>query len=375
LTATNNAPSNSSASNAADTPPRTEPEAPTAEDSAATKPETKPAKPKLDDLPGTTKEPYNPKSGEPEPDQAESDEPDALGDNQDSTQTSSAREDRRRPMTVARRIRKFIRASSLRLAFYTVPWLYYAWHWFVYKTSRVEILGMDPSRFREHYNKGAWAVWHDEVVIVAYAFGRHNPTTLASVGDSGEVITRLLEVCGFTSIVRGGSSKSLVRRRTGQALREMLQVMSQPGCQMGITTDGSSGPRYRMKPGVCRLAQEAQVPIAIQAFWCKRYFCLPTWDKSLVPLPFNHIVHIYRGPFYPPPTDAPNEKYQQFCKEIERQLSLTKALARRRVENRPAPADWVKLFREDLHEELRQVEDLALELPRDESFGDKGRAR
>lgn len=247
---------------------------------------------------------------------------------------------------LTRRIYKKIKRVLVRIAVWTVPYIYLAYMWFVYKTSRVEELGCRPSMAREHCGKGVYAIWHDEVFFVAWAFGKYRPHTLASLGDAGELIARMLELCGF-QVFRGGSSKAK-SRRAHQVVRDMITCMNEEqGVLYGVTTDGSKGPVYRMKKGVVTIASSCEAPVLIEKTWAKRKLQLPTWDRSLVPLPFNKILHVYIGPFYPPAeVKEDKEAFEDFRADIERRLTELSGWVRFKAEGKKPPAEWVALFPE-----------------------------
>lgn len=264
-----------------------------------------------------------------------------------------AREKRKR--TTGRRIRKELRRWAMKVGVYTVPYLYVAYMWFVYKTSRVEELGYRPDLVRAERGGGVYAIWHDEVFFVAWAFGKYRADTLASAGDSGEMITRMLDLCGF-NVFRGGSSGGR-RRRSATVVKDMIKHMREnEGILYGITTDGSTGPVYRMKPGVVMLAVGGRSELFVEKTWCKRYFRLPTWDRSLVPLPFNHIVHAYAGPIAPP--EAGDEAgFDATLRKVEHLLCRVTAFARARTEGLPLPEDWLAKFPEAYREEMSKAEE------------------
>jgi len=250
----------------------------------------------------------------------------------------------KRQRTWQRRLRKEAARALMKVALYTVPYVYVSYMWLVYRTSRVEDLGYRPDLVRAERGGGVWALWHDEVFFVAWSFGRFRPDTLASAGDSGEVITRMLQLCGF-NVFRGGSSSSRSRRSLG-VVNEMIERMkTTPGILYGITTDGSKGPVYRMKKGVVTLAVNGGSELFVEKTWCRRYFRLPTWDRSLVPLPFNHIVHVYAGPIVPPPDAAEPARSEVLARDVEHLLCRVSAHARRLAEGEP-PEEWIALFPE-----------------------------
>jgi lysophospholipid acyltransferase (LPLAT)-like uncharacterized protein len=89
----------------------------------------------------------------------------------------------------------------------------------------------------------------------------------------------------------------------------------------GITVDGSNGPPYRVKLGVINIAIASQSPLLVERTWCRRYFRLKTWDRTIVPLPFNDIVHVYAGPYSLPSGDEHNpEALEAFRGQIENEL-------------------------------------------------------
>ena len=151
-----------------------------------------------------------------------------------------------------------------------------------------------------------------------WAYRRFHGQTIASVGDAGDVIARLLQLCNFT-VFRGGSSKGKSRRKT--ILEEFTQYLlkvDKPA--VGVTVDGSSGPVYRMKTGVIVIAMKLNAPIFVVRIWSKRRIMLPSWDRTMLPLPFNKIVVLTEGPYMLPDHLDQKEVFKQFHRFIENQL-------------------------------------------------------
>lgn len=239
----------------------------------------------------------------------------------------------RKPLT--RRIRRALASFLMAIALAVAPRLYMWWMAFTFKTSKVEFLGVDLAEVRDAYDGAIAVLWHEEVVTVSYAFQKFHAHTLASRGDLGELISRTLAMCNFT-VFRGGSSTGRSRRST-EVLETMIERMqSRDDVIYGITVDGSMGPAYRMKKGACFIATACQRPIVLERTWFRRYFRLPTWDRTLVPLPFNHIVHVFRGPYLPPARDAGPEAIEAFRQHIEAELLELTFHTRGRFEPRPA---------------------------------------
>ncbi len=192
----------------------------------------------------------------------------------------------------------------------------------VWATSRIE--GRDFVRLKENiarHNGAVGLLWHAEVMTVAfgYYYLGFRPHTLASVGESGEVIARMLALCGFV-VFRGGSTTGRSRRREG-ALEEMIAHMrTHDQVIYGLTVDGSKGPAYRMKTGGIVIARECGKPIVLARTWYKRCLRLPTWDRMALPLPFNVIRYYLRGPYFVPESARSAAGLEEFRLRLENDL-------------------------------------------------------
>lgn len=239
---------------------------------------------------------------------------------------STAAAGKRRKSALTRAFRTWVRPvfskRLSRLAAAAVPVLYVLYMRFVWATSRIE--GRDGFVLndiaREHDGVVA-LLWHEEVFSVAfgYPYVGIRGHTLASVGESGEVISRMLERCGYV-VFRGGSSSGPTRRRTG-VLEAMIGHMRRtPMVIYGLTVDGSKGPPYRMKTGGVVIARACGKPIALVRTWYRRCVRLGTWDRMAIPLPFNVIRYYLRGPYFVPPDADGDGGLERFCLSLENDL-------------------------------------------------------
>ena len=204
-----------------------------------------------------------------------------------------------------------------------MPRLYLGYMWLVYATSRINFNNFLELHDIIRKHDGCVAVlWHEEVFTVAYAYGRAarlRGHTLASHGDAGSVITRMLKLCNFV-VFRGGSSDRRSRRDTG-VLKPMIEHMrNNREVIYGITVDGSQGPPYRMKAGGVVIAQECNRPLVLVRTWYKRSLRMKTWDRTAIPLPLNEINYYLRGPYDVPATADTPEGFEAFFREIEDEL-------------------------------------------------------
>jgi len=219
------------------------------------------------------------------------------------------------------KIRPLFSRRLARLAAALVPSLYMAYMRFVWATSRIECDDFPLDRICKEHNGAVALIWHEEVMTVAYGYYYIGlrPHTLASLGESGEVIARMLKRCGYV-VFRGGSTTHRSRRREGTLLEMIEHMRTHDNVCYGITVDGSKGPPYRMKTGGILIARECGRPLALARTWYKWCVRLPTWDRMAIPLPFNVIRYYLRGPIFVPASAHTPEGLEQFQLELEKEL-------------------------------------------------------
>jgi lysophospholipid acyltransferase (LPLAT)-like uncharacterized protein len=223
----------------------------------------------------------------------------------------------------------------------------------VWDTSRVDRNGFDRLHDITQDHDGAVALlWHEEVFSVAYGYGifRFRAHTLASTGTSGEIITRMLELCNYV-VFRGGSSSKASRRRAGVVGAMVTHMRQTRNVTYGITVDGSQGPAYRMKVGGILIARECQKPVALARTWYKRSIRLGTWDRTAIPLPFNRIKYYLAGPYYVPSDANTDAGLQRFLLEMEDAL-IDMAVTSYRELGQPVPENLRKRSQEERKENL-----------------------
>jgi len=256
-----------------------------------------------------------------------------------------------------RRVRPIFSRRLAKLAAATVPYLYLLYMRLVWATSRIE--GRDFVALKQiaaEYNGAVGLLWHEEVMTVAfgYAYLGFHPHTLASLGESGELIARLLDRCGFV-VFRGGSTTGRSRRREG-TLQEMIEHMrTHDQVIYGLTVDGSKGPPYRMKTGGIIIARECGKPIALARTWYKRCVRLPTWDRMAVPLPFNVIRYYLRAPYLVPENARTEAGLEQFRLMLENDLIDLAAQSYDDM-GQARPANLVKRSAEQLRQSAETAE-------------------
>lgn len=149
-----------------------------------------------------------------------------------------------------------------------------------------------------------FAIWHNRLLMLPRVFdscfpGRQS-VGLISASRDGELVSILIERCGYGTI-RGSSSRKGVI-----ALRQLVDALAE-GRNVLITPDGPRGPVYQASQGVVFLAQKTGapvIPIHLEYSSCWR---LKSWDRFVVPRPFARLRAIFGAPIQLPPTGDGND--------------------------------------------------------------------
>lgn len=178
--------------------------------------------------------------------------------------------------------------------------------WLLAKTWRLRV--EDPARLHAwmHGEPLLVAFWHNRLLpmpIVWSRFippGRPHAVALSSASGDGEMIAQVINRFGVHPI-RGSAT-----RRGSRALREMKRFLDK-GHDVGVTPDGSRGPRYEIKPGLVLAAQltgRAILPLSCEFSSAWR---LKSWDRFFIPKPFSIVTIVLGDPHRVPRTSTPEE--------------------------------------------------------------------
>lgn len=119
--------------------------------------------------------------------------------------------------------------------------------------------------------------WHSRLRKGKTCFG------LISASRDGAWLETFYGWAGIRAI-RGSQN-----RRGTQALRDLIKVIKS-GHDVGITPDGSRGPKYQAKQGAVALARIARQPLLLLSFEYSRCFKLDSWDEFIIPYPFSKVI-------------------------------------------------------------------------------------
>ena len=183
--------------------------------------------------------------------------------------------------------------------------------------------------------KFIWALWHRHLGLPAFfSPNDHRRTCMASRSRDGELLAQVMWRLG-THCVRGSSS-SLDGRDKGGALafRQMVRVAKKGEHQLVITPDGPKGPPEKVKMGVISLASITGHPICPVAFAASRFFTVPTWDRTILPLPFGRIL-VCCGELLDVPRTRDKGVLEARRAELERRLIHANEEAQYHLKNTP----------------------------------------
>jgi len=142
------------------------------------------------------------------------------------------------------------------------------------------------------------AFWHNRTALMAFFYERYCrgrvALTFISSSRDGQFMTDVAARFGIKA-VRGSSS-----RHGTSAMLTAIRAASDQNVDLVITPDGPRGPRYRIQPGLIRLAQATQRPIVAVTYQLKWKRLLNSWDRFHVPLPFSTCRLMTGEPIFVP---------------------------------------------------------------------------
>ncbi|MGC8720787.1 MAG: lysophospholipid acyltransferase family protein [Thermodesulforhabdaceae bacterium] len=119
---------------------------------------------------------------------------------------------------------------------------------------------------------------------------------MVSASQDGDRVSHFLESLGFLTI-RGSSGSHGLRAGIG-TIRYFKNRMNEPACVV-MVADGSRGPARMVQKGVghiARLTGSVILPAASSIYPAIKF---PSWDRTLMPLPFSRIGIAVGNPVEP----------------------------------------------------------------------------
>lgn len=177
--------------------------------------------------------------------------------------------------------------------------------------------------------------WHGRLMGATFAKfyfkpQKLHPYVLISLHRDGRAVAAAMRHYGIKTV--DGSSK-----RNGTAAGLAIMRLMKEDSLMAMAPDGRK-PGYKMTKGLVALASESGRPIVFTAFSVKRAKIFKTWDRFMLPLPFNKGVILNTEPIYVP-AELDAEQTEVWRKKLEKRLLDLTRLADERAgrKNSPVP--------------------------------------
>jgi len=139
-----------------------------------------------------------------------------------------------------------------------------------------------------------YALWHDQLLLSPFTWQTKNRIDiLISKHKDGDIIADLIKYHGFNSI-RGSTNNpnKEKEKNTISSIRKIIKTLK-ANVSIGITPDGPRGPRHKVSEGTINISRISNKKILPMALAYKEQWVLNTWDKFIIPKPFNKICIVW----------------------------------------------------------------------------------
>ena len=196
----------------------------------------------------------------------------------------------------------------------------------VYKTSKVNLKNRKKiENLLERKESFIYSFWHDQLLMCPLTWqSNSNIKVLISKHRDGDIIAQLISNLGFEAI-RGSTHKTNKIKNKGGLLsaRKMIKSLKN-GISIGISPDGPKGPRHKVSEGILSISRLSKSVILPVGIGFKKKWVLNTWDKFIIPKPFNEITVIWGDPI---PAITNEKNNHQFKIKLESKMNNLTAQA------------------------------------------------
>ncbi|MDC3154889.1 lysophospholipid acyltransferase family protein [Pelagibacteraceae bacterium] len=196
----------------------------------------------------------------------------------------------------------------------------------VYKTSKVNLKNRNKiENLLERNESFIYSFWHDQLLMCPLTWqSNSNIKVLISKHRDGDIIAQLISNLGFEAI-RGSTHKTNKIKNKGGLLsaRKMIKSLKN-GISIGISPDGPKGPRHKVSEGILSISRLSESVILPVGIGFKKKWVLNTWDKFIIPKPFNEITVIWGDPI---PAITNEKNNHQFKTKLESKMNNLTAQA------------------------------------------------
>ena len=206
--------------------------------------------------------------------------------------------------------------SKSKCATHIASFLCYWYVRFVALTTRWERRNVDI--FYDNLDKHKAVIfiaWHGRIVFAPYFWNKSSKlSALVSPHRDGQLIAGLLKRFGIENI--SGSTNENPRSAAVKLLRELKNDAS-----IAIIPDGPQGPSMTMTMSPIYYAKTTGKPIIGMTYSIANSKILgKSWDRMLLPLPFQKGIVAVTKPFFIP-KNTPKEKLEKYRTEIEDEMN------------------------------------------------------
>ncbi len=199
----------------------------------------------------------------------------------------------------------------------------------VYKTSKVNLKNRKKiENLLERNESFIYSFWHDQLLMCPLTWqSNSNIKVLISKHRDGDIIAQLISNLGFEAI-RGSTHKTNKIKNKGGLLsaRKMIKSLKN-GISIGISPDGPKGPRHKVSEGILSISRLSESVILPVGIGFKKKWVLNTWDKFIIPKPFNEITVIWGDPI---PAITNEKNNHQFKTKLESKMNNLTAQANKK---------------------------------------------
>ena len=182
------------------------------------------------------------------------------------------------------------------------PWLGAAYIRFVFRTVRWEWVGREiVDDVLASRSPIVAAFWHGRLMMMAPVMAESVQPLHVMISNNrdGELIARI--IARFGGLALRGSTRNVrkAKGKGGNAVARSGVERLEAGDLIGITPDGPRGPRMQAQSGVAALSAWTGVPVVPFAWATRRARVLRSWDRFMLPWPFDRGVYVVGDPIFP----------------------------------------------------------------------------
>jgi lysophospholipid acyltransferase (LPLAT)-like uncharacterized protein len=178
------------------------------------------------------------------------------------------------------------------------------------------------------------AFWHSRLIFSPlWVLPGRTAWAMISANRDGDVISAAVARFGV-ELIRGssGDPRKPDKDKQGRAASVAALRRLREGDIVAIAVDGPRGPVGAAKPGVAALSLSADCPVAPIAFATRRAIALRSWDRFLIPIPFDRGALLFGAPLEPEGRD-----HAAHLNAVEQALAALTARADALAGRPPAP--------------------------------------